>query len=211
MAIGRRAVLSGAASLFVSTPVLGAGVSIPRSSLRSEPAFRIWDAPAKPLHAPLAAHVVDIAGKTRPLKQWLDARPAVLILWATWCTPCLAETPDLNKAQLRLRASGARTVIRPVQAFDDRTLPEARAVLDRFGGRDLETVRASPELEAAALRIFGVSPKEKGRTSVPALMLVRADGSVAGLRLGSYDPEPGQPPYWDDPRTYRMLHKLEGA
>ena len=58
---------------------------------------------------------------------------------------------------------------------------------------------------------MGISPKDKARTSVPALMLLKADGAIVGTRLGTYDPEPGQPPYWDDPRTYDMLSQLSAA
>jgi len=63
-------------------------------------------------------------------------------------------------------------------------------------------------MELAALRIFGKSPVERTRTSLPALLLVKSNGAIVGTRIGSPDPEKGQPAYWTDPRTLDFLTKL---
>jgi thiol-disulfide isomerase/thioredoxin len=203
MSLTRRGWIGGTVASLACGPALAQP-----APLRRHAAFRIWTSPRKPLRAPLEAAVTTTAGQTLSLKQWMGGEAAVLIYWATWCTPCLAETPDLNRLQQRLKATGARTAIRPVHAFDDADLNKARAVFNKLGARDLETVEASPALEKAGLRIFGKSPVEPERTSLPALMLVAADGTIVATRIGSPDPERGKPPYWDDPRTLDMLAQL---
>jgi thiol-disulfide isomerase/thioredoxin len=169
----------------------------------------MWTTPRRAIAAPMATQVTDLSGRTLSLQQWLKGEAALFVYWATWCGPCLAETPDLNRLQRRLTAIGARTLVRPVHAYDDdANLSKARAVLDKLGAADLEAVQASPALEKAGLKIFGKSPVEPVRTSLPALMLIDAAGQVVGTRIGTVEPERGRPPYWDDPRTLDMLVQL---
>jgi len=204
MDLTRRACTLGATAGLISSSAWAA-----ETPLRRHAGFRIWTAPKKPITAPMAAEVTDIGGRKLTLGQWMGGEAAIVIYWATWCTPCLAETPELNRLQLQLKAAGAKTAIRPVHAFDDDAdLAKARAVFNRLGARELETVQASPALEKAGLRIFGKSPVEPQRTSLPALMLVAANGAIVATRIGTPDPQRGQPAYWSDPRTLDFLTRL---
>ena len=159
----------------------------------------------------MGASVSGLSGASQTLGQWFGGKAAVLVYWATWCGPCLAESPDLARLERKLRASGANTAIRPLHAFDEATLAVGRATLNRIGARDLEAIQASPALEATAISIFGRSPVEKTRTSIPALLLATADGTVIGTRLGTVEPEKGRPLYWDDPSTLDFLSQLGKA
>ncbi|HET9161177.1 MAG TPA: TlpA disulfide reductase family protein [Caulobacteraceae bacterium] len=189
--------------------MVGASARAAPVSLRRHPAFRMWTPPKTPTAAPMAAQVTDLSGRTLSLQQWFKGEAAIFVFWATWCGPCLAETPDLNRLQRRLTAIGARTLVRPVHADDDEAnLAKARAVLNKLGATDLEAVQASTGLEKAGLKIFGKSPVEPVRTSLPALMLVNPSGQVVGARIGTVEPERGQPPYWDDPRTLDLFVQL---
>ena len=49
----------------------------------------------------------DINGKTIRLSDF-KGNVVLLNFWATWCTPCRAEIPDLVKIQRRYRARGLR-------------------------------------------------------------------------------------------------------
>jgi thiol-disulfide isomerase/thioredoxin len=42
-----------------------------------------------------AASLNDADGKPQALAQW-KGRPLVINFWATWCTPCVEEMPDLQ-------------------------------------------------------------------------------------------------------------------
>jgi thiol-disulfide isomerase/thioredoxin len=42
-----------------------------------------------------AANLNDADGKPQALAQW-KGRPLVINFWATWCTPCVEEMPDLQ-------------------------------------------------------------------------------------------------------------------
>ena len=166
----------------------------------------------------MGAEITKLSGEIGTLGKWLDGKAAVLVFWATWCPPCLAETPELARLQRKLDAAGAHTMVRPVHAFDDAAPAQARALLNKLGGGNLDTVRASAALEAEALKIFGRSPKEKERTSLPALLMIKADRTIVGKMLGTPEPssavtgllgEPAASPgYWDDPATLDMLIKL---
>jgi thiol-disulfide isomerase/thioredoxin len=205
MQLTRRAWIGGTAAALAGDRALAAP-SI--ASLQRHPAFRIWDAPKKAVHAPMSSLVANAAGEPQPLGQWLGGQAAVVVTWATWCTPCLAEMPDLARLQHSLREVGAKTVIRPIHGYDDANLNDAQALMRKLGAGDLETVQASQSMELAALRIFGKSPVERTRTSLPALLLVKSNGAIVGTRIGSPDPEKGQPPYWRDPRTLDFLTQL---
>src|SRR5258707_13890585 len=59
---------------------------------------------------------MDIAGKPGHLAD-LKGKVVVLNFWATWCPPCVEETPALNHLQRRIEARGG--VILGVAADED--------------------------------------------------------------------------------------------
>ena len=66
----------------------------------------------KPAASPAADSVYDHSlsdaeGKPQSLAQW-KGKFLVLNFWATWCGPCVAEMPDLEKAQ---RSLASRNVV----------------------------------------------------------------------------------------------------
>jgi thiol-disulfide isomerase/thioredoxin len=52
-----------------------------------------WKKPAKPMPA---FELADLSGKTWRLKN-LEGRAVLINVWATWCGPCQAELPHLEK------------------------------------------------------------------------------------------------------------------
>jgi thiol-disulfide isomerase/thioredoxin len=49
-------------------------------------------------------------GTAAALREVVGARPAVVVFWATYCAPCRAEVPAINRAAERWRERGLRVL-----------------------------------------------------------------------------------------------------
>ena len=74
--------------------------------------------------------VKDAAGKEQPLAA-LKGKPLLINLWATWCAPCIAELPQLD----RLAAAGKISVLTVSQ--DSRHMEKIAPFLAAKGGSHL--------------------------------------------------------------------------
>jgi len=140
------------------------------------------------LDTPVAApdlKFTDEQGKTLALSDF-RGKVIVLNLWATWCTPCLAEMPMLDRLQHQLADQGAIVIA---------------LSLDR-GGKD--AVEAF--YRQAAIRNLGVflDPSmraiSEARTSgLPTTLLIDANGMELGRVTG--------PMEWDAPAAVDLVRK----
>ena len=96
----------------------------------------------------------------------LAGRPVVLNLWAYWCGPCAEELPALVEYQQQV---GQDVLV--VTVHQDPNQEAALARLAEWGVR-LPTLQDSNREIAAALTVPNV---------MPATVVLRADGSVAGI------------------------------
>ena len=203
----RRAILAGAAAAIPALSVAPANAALP-PALARHPGFRAWDAPpANAAAAPLNAFVETEAAPKR-MRDWLGGRPAVLALWATWCSPCLAEKPGQAEMARRLERAGARARIMPLLAYDRVTMRFARRTLDRLQARDLPLARASDAAERGFIRVFGPSPLTPDRTSMPSLLLLDAQGRELGRAVGTMVGADGHTDYWEDEASFEFLSRL---
>lgn len=108
--------------------------------------------------------VVDVA-------RALAGRAVVLNLWAYWCGPCADELPAMQEYQRR--AGDAVTVL---TVHQDENESAGLLRLAELGVR-LPTLQDGRRLIAAALRVPNV---------MPATVVLRADGSVAGILPRSF-------------------------
>jgi len=203
----RRATLAGLAAASLAGAAPARAAPLPRSVTR-HPAFRPWKQVYDPDPAPLDVKVTTLAGETVPLRSWIGKGPTVLVLWATWCAPCVAEKPSQARLQRQLNHMRSKSKIKCVQAYDPRPLDSARAGLDRMNCKDLETARATPEFEKAFVNFFGASPRDPSRTSLPSLVLLGPDGLEIARAEGALLSYKGQS-YWSDAVTQQFIGTLD--
>ena len=108
--------------------------------------------------------IVDVA-------RALAGRTVVLNLWAYWCGPCADELPAMQEYQRR--AGDAVTVL---TVHQDENETAALLRLAELGVR-LPTLQDGRRLVAAALEVPNV---------MPATVILRPDGSVAGILPRSF-------------------------
>ncbi|KQP37327.1 TlpA disulfide reductase family protein [Pseudorhodoferax sp. Leaf274] len=115
----------------------------------------------------------DAAGGERCLSDW-RGQAVLLSLWATWCAPCKAELPELDRLQAQLGGQGLAVV---ALSLDRHGAPRVRAFLQRERLGHLQ-VFVDPEMNALAAA---------GVRAIPAALLVDAGGVVVHRFAGPVD------------------------
>lgn len=101
----------------------------------------------------------------------------VLNLWATWCTPCVAEMPMLDRLQQQVGEVDVEVV---ALSIDRGGPPVVREFFDRVGVKSLR-VYVDPTMRAqSTLGVFGL----------PTTIIIDRDGNERGRLVG--------PAEWDD-------------
>ncbi len=131
----------------------------------------------------------DADGETLELDR-LPGRPRLLVLWASWCQPCLAELKSLVRARDQLEASGLDVLAMSTDAADGAGdgLTQARAALERLEF-PWPSVYADSELLARlelALRHLSDRWRPLG---VPTSLLLDRQGWIAAVYFGPVEVE----------------------
>ena len=121
-------------------------------------------------------------------------RPILLNLWATWCVPCRAEMPALDR--LQAKDGGADFEVVAINV-DTARLERAPAFLNEIGVKNL-TRYADPSADAfEALRLAGKA------LGLPTSLLIDKDGCEIGVVAG--------PANWDAPDAVAAVGALKGG
>jgi len=123
-------------------------------------------------------HIInDADGKPQSLAQWKGKR-LVLNFWATWCAPCVAEMPDLEKAQRDY--AGRDVAIVGVGTEEPARVREFR---DRIGLHQLTLLAGGYDALLLA--------RSLGDTQgvLPYTVLVSGDGTVLQTQAGPLGPD----------------------
>jgi cytochrome oxidase Cu insertion factor (SCO1/SenC/PrrC family) len=100
----------------------------------------------------------------------LTGQPLVINFWASYCPPCRAEMPLLQ------RRVGALTTVRLVLINEGESSQRARDFLISTGIQQFALL----DSDLSVGRAYGVLP-------LPTTVFVRADGSIAGRQVGELD------------------------
>lgn len=115
--------------------------------------------------------------------------PMLISFWATWCTPCIAELPELN--QLRNQFADVLFV---GLANDNTRTPEQLAetrnqMRDHLSGYDLDIQYILDDLEVPRA-LFPEAIRETADLPLPAFALFDSQGNLTHRQLGAIkDPE----------------------
>lgn len=114
-----------------------------------------------------------LSGGGRTSLRDFRGKVVVLNIWASWCDPCRAESPLLERWHRRISASGAGTVV-GVDVLD--VSSDARAFVREFG-------LTYPQLhdKEDSLR------SDYGASGVPETIVIDRRGRVAAVRRGPVD------------------------
>jgi peroxiredoxin len=111
----------------------------------------------------------------------------VLNFWATWCPPCVEETPGLEKFAEQMRSQGVTVV--SVSVDED--------------GKALETFAAEQHLSFPILRDPDRSLAHRyGTFQFPETYILDQEGRVAEKLIGAVD--------WQDSRIVTFVQELAG-
>ncbi|BAK64858.1 thioredoxin-family protein [Sphingobium sp. SYK-6] len=114
-----------------------------------------------------------LEGKAATLKEIAGGKPLLVNLWATWCAPCIAELPALD----RLAAAGARRGVAVAAISQDM---EPGGVPAFWTARKLSTLKTWLDPENALGFHYGTG-------TLPTTILYDAQGSEVARVIGALE------------------------
>lgn len=126
----------------------------------------------------------DVTGKEVTLSSF-RGKVVVLNFWATWCPPCKAEMPSLNKLFLECRPKGLEVIT----VSTDRSLGDVKDFLAR-NRLDLPVLFDEKKTVTKQYKVF----------SMPTTFLINRQGVIVERLFGEYD--------WMDRETRQKIEKL---
>ena len=134
----------------------------------------------------LKVEIMDMDGRSVTLADY-HGRPLLVNFWATWCPPCVAELPALERAVASLEAQSIKVLLVSV---------------DRGGAK-----KAAPFLEKHGVSSPKMAFDPKGALSrhlavrgLPTTFLLTADQTKSWAFVGPFE--------WDMPQVQRELQAL---
>lgn len=185
----RKLVIAGIALVVVVAAGLGYGVlgggEGPRYTVPAQ-IGRFSAAQQGTSYSGLAFAALD--GQERVLEDFAG-QVVVVNLWATWCTPCVAEMPALERMHQQLRGSGVAV---------------AAISVDRGGAKKVEPFLAEVGLESLPIYLDpkGRSLQAFGAKGLPTTVILDTEGREIGRVIG--------PAEWDAAPVVDYLKGLAG-
>ena len=122
-----------------------------------------------------------LAGKNLASEDW-KGHVVVLLLWASWCTPCPAEIPEIQIVQNKYRANPNVLVF----ALDSATGGDTSAIAQAYLDRKKLTLTGAIDSSGVRGDSWGPAAKSLGARGIPALYILDRSGNLRAIHLG-YD------------------------
>lgn len=116
-------------------------------------------------------------------------RAILLNIWATWCVPCRAEMPALDRLQAALGSDGFEVM---ALSIDRGGPPNVEAFYRQIGLRSLN-IYVDPT---------GAASRALGAVGIPTTLLVDRDGREVAPMIG--------PAEWDSPQLVTAIRRYLG-
>lgn len=147
-----------------------------------------FQVPQAPKPAPVTT-IYDPEGQPIRLSDF-RGEVVVLNLWATWCPPCVAEMPALDRTQAALAREGWAVL---ALSSDRGGAAQVQPFYERTGVRELEVLL---DPRGAAARAFGAR-------GLPTSVVINRQGQEVARLEGAAE--------WDQPAFLQALRGLAGA
>lgn len=170
-----RTIITNTVLILVSAGVLAMGARnalTGRCPLSGAPiADPIAAAPADPANTPPAFTARALDGRTVSLEDY-KGRVVLLDFWATWCGPCIAELPNVQRAYKTHHDAGFDIL----SVSLDRNKETLRRFVEREGLGWTHVYNADNRPGEDPASIYGVR-------AIPTMVLIGRDGKVAATNL----------------------------
>jgi len=127
---------------------------------------------------------VALDGSEAAMGQY-EGQPALFNVWATWCPPCRAEMPSIQRLYEEVGDEGIAVVTLSV----DESADEVREYLDKNG------------FDMPSFMLGSAYPDALETNSIPLTIIVAGDGSVRMRHVGSNE--------WDSDEVVELLRSLK--
>ncbi len=125
--------------------------------------------------------LTDLSGKTVNFAEQLD-KPVFVNLWATWCPPCRAELPGIQKIYEQYKGKVHFLLL------SDEPLTKVKAFAAKHGYSDMPFYR------------YRYIPKDFSSRSIPSTFIISKQGKVVLTKKGAAR--------WDSEKVKKLLDNL---
>ena len=120
---------------------------------------------------------IDFTGKTRRFSEF-RGRVVLLDFWASWCSPCLADIPQLKSVFQKYHAQGFEIIGMDSETLGQKDIDAEFAKDSQLKAREIVGARGVSWTQATAESSLPVAISSFGIESLPAKILIDRNGKI---------------------------------